>query len=53
MNNEIKQYLKENLDISIEQIQEFGPVESIKVQIELEGEVICEDKCTLPQGYES
>lgn len=46
--DEIIKYLIENLEISVEQITEFGPVEQIRVRLELGGNVICEDSCDLP-----
>ena len=45
---EIKQYLKDNLTIDIDETQEFGPVRKVTVKIELEGEVIAES-CYYPR----
>lgn len=39
---DLKQYLKENLTIDIDETQEFGPVRKVTVKIELEGEVIAQ-----------
>jgi hypothetical protein len=46
--NELVDFLKANLFIYIEQNTEFGPVEEIKVTIELCGDVISESSCSLP-----
>ncbi len=50
INEKIKEYLKNNLTICISQDQEFGPVETIKVTLELEGEEISEASCNLPES---
>ena len=45
-------YLKEHLEISSDQTAEFGPVEVIKVKLELGDHVISESECTLPSQEE-
>jgi len=46
--DEIFKYLKDNLEIYIEQTTEFGPVECVKVTLELEGVEISSHSCALP-----
>ena len=45
---EIIEYLKNNLRIYITQNTEFGPVETINITLELDGEIINESSCDLP-----
>jgi len=46
---EIVKLLAENLTIEIEQVQEFGPVQTIKVKLLLFNTVISVDVCDLPE----
>ena len=43
-------YIIDNLEIDIDQVQEFGPEETIKVSLSLGGNVISESSCTLPKN---
>ena len=45
-------YLVDNLEIDIDQVQEFGPIETIKVSLSIGGNVISEASCTLPEKGE-
>ena len=45
--SEIMEYLIDNLDITIEHNQEFGPVETIRVSLELGGNEIASSSCEL------
>jgi hypothetical protein len=48
MFDEVIKYLAENLEISIEQNTEFGPVEYITVKLELGGSIISISECEIP-----
>jgi hypothetical protein len=48
MFDEVIKYLAENLEISIEQNTEFGPVEYITVKLELGGNIISTSECEIP-----
>ena len=50
--DEIDKYIKENLDIEIEQITDFGPIEKIKVTLLFKGDKISESECVLPKQEE-
>lgn len=41
-------YLKESLSIEVQQFEDFGPVERIRVSLLLDGEEISYDYCDLP-----
>jgi hypothetical protein len=45
----IIKYLTDNLEIRIDQAQDFGPEEIIKISLELGGNIISEDFCSLPK----
>jgi len=50
---DVIKYLKENLEIEVEQLTEFGPIEEIiKVRLVLDDKVISESDCTLPESDE-
>ena len=49
MIDEVIKYLTEHLEISVEQVTEFGPIEQIKIKLELNGITISEDTCDLPE----
>jgi len=49
MFEDVIKYLVDNLDIEVEQITEFGPVETIKVKLLVDGNVISESECSLPE----
>jgi len=49
---DVIKYLKENLEIEVEQLTEFGPIETIKVKLVLDDKVISESNCTLPESNE-
>lgn len=46
----IAEYIKENLEINIEQVTEFGPTEIIRVTLEFDGSVVSESFCELPKN---
>lgn len=52
MDEDAIKYLVDNLEINIEQVTEFGPVEQIKVTLTLDGNVISESSCDLPERIE-
>lgn len=52
LKNEIIDLIKENLEINIEQVTDFGPIEKIRVKLEFDGEVISETDCELPEKGE-
>ena len=45
----IENWLKENLSINLSQVTEFGPIETIKVELCLCGKIISEESCNLPE----
>ena len=45
---ELIQFLKDNLSIEIQQTTEFGPIETIKVSLLLQDNEISSDSCDLP-----
>ncbi len=49
MEEEIKKIIKENLSIELNQITEFGPCETIEVELYFDNELIDEASCTLPE----
>ena len=48
MFEDVIKYIIDNLEVSVEQTTEFGPVECIKLKLELCGNVISESSCYLP-----
>lgn len=48
MFEEVIKYLIDNLEVSVEQNTEFGPVQCITVKLEIGGNVISESSCELP-----
>lgn len=46
--DEVIEFLKENLTISVEQVTEFGPYETISVTLKLGDLIISEASCSLP-----
>ena len=50
MEEAIAKYLKENLTIEVHQNTEFGPFETLTVEIYLDNELITESTCTLPSN---
>lgn len=47
---ELTKYLAENLSIEIDQIEEFGPIETINIKLELGDVIISESSCNLPSN---
>jgi hypothetical protein len=50
MEDIIREYLKNNMEVWVDRKTEFGPEEHIIVRIELEGELISESSCCLPDS---
>lgn len=48
MFKKIVDHLKHKLEISVDQVTEFGPIEQIKVTLELDGKEISYSACDLP-----
>jgi hypothetical protein len=48
---EVIDLITHNLSINIDQVTEFGPVETVVVKLELFGEVISEHNCYLPSPH--
>jgi hypothetical protein len=51
MNEEMIKYLVDNLEIEVDTVTEFGPVDNIVVTLKLNGHVISQDSCELPLNY--
>lgn len=47
---EIKEYIKNHVEIVVDQVTEFGPVECIRVSLELDGEEISYATCSIPES---
>ena len=53
MNEEMIMFLAQNLEIEVETVTDFGPVENIIVTLKLGDGVISRDSCELPLNYHS
>jgi hypothetical protein len=51
MNEEMIKYLIDNLEIEVDTVTEFGPVDNIVVTLKLGDNVISQDSCELPLNY--
>lgn len=50
MDLDIIEEIKSNLNITVEQLQTFGPCETVNVKLFYGDELLSESECTLPEN---